>query len=341
MNGPSQFTGVAGHAGVIARLRAAVSAGRLGSAYLLVGEAGIGKRTLATIWARLLQCDAPTGEPAALEPCGICRSCRQHQAGSHPDWCVLEPEEDASVVSIDQVRRLHESIPFSPLTSARRVVLIPEATRLNLAASNALLKILEEPPPHTVFLLATSQRDRLLPTILSRCQVVRCAAPAPDVVVAHLSGTLGVPAAEARRAFALAHGRIGPAIEAAGADHAVTWSFDEVGAPDTISAPARLMDIAERVGKDQEALRALLAWLTLWLRDVLARQAGYDPARLLHAHRRAEVDWWAQRLTVEDVLTAAAAIHAVWIAVHRNLNPQLAAEVVLLQLSLRADGSSR
>lgn len=340
MTAPSRFHDLVGHAGVIARMRAAASAGRLGSAYLLVGEPGIGKRTLATLWARLLQCEAPAGEPAALEPCGTCRSCRQHVAGSHPDWCVLEPE-DASVVTIDQVRRLQESIPYRPLTSTRRVVLIPEAARLNLEASNALLKILEEPPPHTLFLLVTSQRDRLLPTILSRCQAVRCTPPAPEAVVAHLTDTLGVPAAEARRTFAVAQGRIGPAVEAATTGGSTVFSFDEVGAPDTISAPTRLLDIAERVGKDQEALRALLAWLTLWLRDVLALQAGHDPARLLHAHRRADVEWWAQRLTVDDVLAAAAGIHALWIAVHRNLNPQLAAEVVLLHLSLRADGSSR
>lgn len=340
MNALSHFKNIVGHAGVIARMRAAASTGRLGSAYLFVGEAGIGKRTLATLWARLLQCASPAGEPDALEPCGTCRSCRQHAAGSHPDWSVLEPE-DASVVTIAQVRGLQESLPYPPLTSARRVVLIPEAARLNLEASNALLKILEEPPPHTLFLLASAQRDRLLPTILSRCQAIRCTPPTPEAVVAHLTQTLGVPAGDARRVFALAQGKIGPTVEAASADGSTASSFDDVGAPDTITTPARLLDIAERVGKDQEALRALLAWLTLWLRDVLARQAGHDPARLLHAHRRADVEWWAQRLTVDDVLAAAAGIHALWIAVHRNLNPQLAAEVVLLHLSLRADGSSR
>lgn len=333
MTAPERFDAMVGHAAVIARLRAAGAAGRIGSAYLLFGEPGIGKRALAVIWARLLQCESPIGDPASREPCGTCRSCRQHAAGSHPDWFVLEPE-DTSVVSIDQVRRLQESLPYRPLTSEKRIVLIPDADRLNVGASNALLKLLEEPPSHAVFILVTTQRDRLLPTILSRCQAVRCTPPSPDAVIAHLTGALGVPAGDARRLFALAQGRIGPAVEAASGGVA-SQSFDDVGAPDTIGAPTRLLDVAERVGKDQEALKALLSWLTLWLRDVLAWHAARDASRLLHAHRSAEVQWWAQRMSVDDVLDAAAGVHALWIAVHRNLNPQLAAEVVLLHLSLR------
>jgi DNA polymerase-3 subunit delta' len=249
---------------------------------------------------------------------------------------VLEPE-DASVVTIDQVRRLQEALPYRPLTSSRRVVLIPEATRLNLEASNALLKILEEPPPHALFVLATAQRDRVLPTILSRCQVVRCASPSPEAAVAHLAA-LGVPPADARRFFAMAQGRIGPAIDIATNGGVAIVSFDDVGEPDTAGAPQRLLEVAERVGKDQDALRALLSWLTLWLRDVLAWQASRDPERLLHHHRQADVEWWARRLDTADVLDAAAGVHALWLAVNRNLNPQLAAEVALLHLSLRLAG---
>lgn len=339
MTVPSRFDAMVGHTAVIARLRAAEAAGRVGAAYLLFGEPGIGKRALAEIWARLLQCEHPTGAGSSREPCGACRSCRQHAAGSHPDWFVLEPEE-SSVVSINQVRGLQESIHYRPLTSAKRIVLIPDANRLNIEASNALLKLLEEPPTHAVFILVTAQRDRLLPTILSRCQAVRCTPPSPEAVIGHLTGVVGVDGAEARRLFALAQGRIGPAIEAANGG-AAPLAFDELGSPDTISAPPRLLDVAERVGKDQDALRSLLSWLTLWLRDVLAWQAQRDASRLLHAHRAADVQWWAQRMSVDDVLAAAAGVHALWIAVHRNLNPQLAAEVVLLNLSLRIASRQR
>lgn len=337
MTGPSRFNDIVGHAAVISRLHAATTRGRLGSAYVLFGEPGIGKSTLATLWARLLLCSNPAGEATAVEPCGACPSCRQHAAGTHPDWFVLEPEE-SSVITIDQVRRLQETLPYRPLTSSRRIVLVPEAARLNLEASNALLKILEEPPPHALFVLVTAQRDRLLPTILSRCQAVRCTSPSPAEIIAHLTDALGVPPADARRFFAAAQGRIGSAIDIARTDGSAVHAFDDVGAPETVAAPPRLLDVAERVGKDQDALRALLAWLTLWLRDVLAWQTTRDPARLLHPHRLTDVQWWAERLTADDVLDAAAGVHAVWLAGNRNLNPQLAAEVTLLHLSLRLVG---
>lgn len=334
MTAPSRFRDVVGHGPVIARLRGALAGHRLGSAYLIIGEPDIGKRTLAMIWTRLIQCEAPTGSPGEIEPCGACRSCRQHDASGHPDFFALEPE-DASVVTVDQVRRLQTQLPYRPLTSARRVVLIPEAARLNVESSNALLKVLEEPPAHALFILVTSQRDRLLPTILSRCQIVRCAPPAPEAVLGHLTGVLGVPAEQARRMLALAQGRVGPAIRAVANDAESTAAFDDVGEPSVIAVPSRVLDIAERVGKDQEALRALLAWLTLWLRDVLAWQATGDPGRLLHAHRREDVAWWAQRLSVDDVLETAAGLHALWLALTRNINPQLTAEVALLNVSLR------
>jgi DNA polymerase-3 subunit delta' len=340
VSAPTRFHDVVGHAPIIARLRAALAGRRLGSAYLFVGEPEIGKGALALIWARLIQCEAPVGSAQELEPCGACRSCRQHDAAGHPDLFVLEPDE-ASVITIDQVRRLQAELPYRPLTSARRIVFIPEAARLNAESANGLLKILEEPPGHAMFLLATSQRDRLLPTILSRCQMIRCAPPPPEAILGHLTGRLGLAPAEARRVLALSQGRVGPAIVAAANRGPDALGFDDLGAPEVIAAPDRVMDIAERVGKDQEALRALLAWFTLWLRDVLAWQATGDPARLLHAHRQEDVAWWARRLSVDDVLEAAAGLHALWLAAARNLNPQLAAEVALLNVSLRVGPPGR
>jgi DNA polymerase-3 subunit delta' len=338
MSAPARFADLVGHGPVIARLRSAVAGNRLGSAYLFAGEPDIGKRTLAAIWARLIQCGSPVGGPTDLEPCGACRSCRQHDAAGHPDLFVLEPE-DASVVTIDQVRRLQAELPYRPLTSARRIVLVPEAARLNVEASNGLLKILEEPPGHAIFLLATAQRDRLLPTILSRCQMIRCAPPPPEAVLAYLTGALGATPDDARRILASAQGRVGPAVRAVAHDADEAVAFDDLGDPAVIAAPPRVLDVAERVGKDQEALRALLAWLTLWLRDVLAWQAAGEAARLLNAHRRDDVAWWAAHLSMDDVLEAASGLHALWLATARNLNPQLAAEVALLNLSLRVGPS--
>lgn len=331
------LSAVVGHRDVIARLRASRARGRLAAAYLLHGEDGIGKRTVAEAWTRLLQCHTPVGDPAGAEACGTCVSCRHHAAGTHPDVFRLVPREEAATVAIDQIRELQAALPYQPLIASPRVVLIPDATLLRPDGANALLKTLEEPPSHTLFIVMAPQRERLLPTIVSRCQAVRCSPPSQEAVIEHLTARLGLPADRARALFIQAQGRIGPAIQAASAPGEDAPPHEDVGAPSTIADPVRLLDLAQGIGKDQEALRSLLAWLTLWLRDVLAWQLTRDPDRVLHPNRRADLAWWADRLSTDDVLDLASGLHAVWTSVHRNLNPQLVAEAALLHIAQRVN----
>lgn len=328
------FAGVVGHRDVIARLRAALARDRLAGSYLLAGEDGIGKRTVAEAWMRAIQCRTPVGSPSEIDGCGACASCRHHRSGAHPDVVCLAPQ-DSTVVTVDQIREMQAALPYPPLEGARRVVLVPDALRLNPGASNALLKVLEEPPPHALFLLLAAQRERLLPTILSRCQVIRCAPPGHEAVMDHLIRVRGLSPEQARRLFIHAQGRIGPALTAIDAEPGDDSGFETIGAPATIGEIARVMDVAERVGKDQQALRALLAWVMLWLRDVLAWQATGESRHLLHPDRREDLAWWADRLSPEDLFDLGAGLQRVWASLHRNLNPQLVAEVVLLQLSIR------
>lgn len=325
---------IVGHQDVMARLRAAWTNERIAGAYLLAGDEGIGKQTVARWWIRLIQCGAPFGEAAEKTACGACLSCRYHAEGHHPDLVVLEPEE-STVITVDQVRDMRAGLSFPPVTAPRRAILIPDASRMNPAAANALLKVLEEPPARTVFLLLATHRERLLPTIVSRCQTVRCAAPGQATVLDHLVRARGLSAERARHAFIQAQGHIGAALAVLESPEMDVPGFESLGAPDTISEPTEVMEMAERVGKDPQVLRLLLAWLIWWLRDVLAWQTTADSARLLHPDRQTDIAWWAERLSVEDLLECARGVHNVWTSLHRNLNPQLAAEVVLLQLSIR------
>ncbi|MGE7991940.1 DNA polymerase III subunit delta' [Pseudomonas sp. NPDC089554] len=142
-------------------------------AYLLHGPQGTGKRALAErLMARLL-CQRPDG----LEACGQCKSCLLLKAGSHPDNFVLEPEEADKPIKVDQVRDLVAFVVQTAQLGGRKVVLIEPAEAMNINASNALLKSLEEPSGNTVLLLVSHQPSRLLPTIKSRCQQVACPQP--------------------------------------------------------------------------------------------------------------------------------------------------------------------
>ncbi|CAM4079367.1 DNA polymerase III subunit delta' [Pseudomonas reidholzensis] len=142
-------------------------------AYLLHGPQGIGKRAMAErLMARLL-CQQPQG----LDACGQCKSCLLLKAGSHPDNYVLEPEEADKPIKIDQVRDLVSFIVQTAQLGGRKVILIEPVEAMNINASNALLKSLEEPSGNTVLLLVSHQPSRLLPTIKSRCQQVTCPQP--------------------------------------------------------------------------------------------------------------------------------------------------------------------
>ena len=147
--------------------------GRLAHAYLLVGPSGVGKEALAFFLAKLLLCENPdlTGDMARA--CDSCAGCRKFEHQAHPDLEILRPQ--GAMIKVEQIRDLQRVLSFSPLEARCRVSLILEAQRINLSAANALLKTLEEPPSGNHLILTASSARTILPTIVSRCQVIRCA----------------------------------------------------------------------------------------------------------------------------------------------------------------------
>jgi DNA polymerase-3 subunit delta' len=152
-------------------------------AVLLAGPKGVGKLDLAHGWARTLLCERPT---AKSEACGQCEGCHWFDAGTHPDFMhltLLERENRegevklAAEISVDQAREAVEFVQLSTYRAGRRLVLVEPAEALNTASANALLKVLEEPPINTVFVLVSHQPRQLLPTILSRCHKLEIGLP--------------------------------------------------------------------------------------------------------------------------------------------------------------------
>lgn len=180
------------------------AAGRLHHALLLTGPPGIGKAAFVEAFAGWLLCEMPRGDVA----CGECRGCCQHAAGSHPDCIVLSPDHEqrpalaryagqrcqydskrknpSTVISVDQVRELNERLHASAHYGGHKLAALIPAEALNAAAANALLKLLEEPPDKTVFLLLSQRASRLPATVRSRCQMLRFGVPPRDAAIAAL-----------------------------------------------------------------------------------------------------------------------------------------------------------
>ena len=171
---------ITGHDRQIERFRRAAQNGRLASTFLFVGPAGIGKRTFAQQLAAALLCQSSTVE--SLDPCGICASCLQVAAGSHPDLHLVAKPPDKSMLPLelligDREHRMKAGLCYQmslkPRSGTRKIAIIDDADYLNAEGANCLLKLLEEPPPGSLIALITTHANRQLPTIRSRAQLVR------------------------------------------------------------------------------------------------------------------------------------------------------------------------
>jgi DNA polymerase-3 subunit delta' len=214
------WQGIRGHDEVVEKFRTALGLHRLASTFLFVGPPGIGKRTFALKLAQALLCVSAREEQ--LAPCGQCAACKQVLAGTHPDIDYVAKPEDKSSIPIELLigaddKRMREGLCFrissKPYSGKRKIAIIDDADYLFNEAANCLLKTLEEPPPRSVLILLSTSEQRQLPTIRSRCQVVRFQPlQTSDVAEILVEQELTSDHAAAQQAAALAEGSVSAAV---------------------------------------------------------------------------------------------------------------------------------
>ena len=177
------FSALKGQPLATALLRKTVATGRVGGGYLFVGPEGVGKSKAARLFAMALNCESTEDAP-----CGVCPACRKILAGEHPDVFSLGFQAGKTRILIEQIRELQEGLAYAPYEGKRRVVIIDPVDTLSPEAANAFLLTLEAPPSHTVLILVTSSLYVLLPTIRSRCQIVRFSILSKEALLAVASG---------------------------------------------------------------------------------------------------------------------------------------------------------
>ncbi|MDH3454062.1 MAG: DNA polymerase III subunit delta' [Desulfuromonadales bacterium] len=318
------FDQILGHERQKEILRRALANGRLAHAYLFSGPDGIGKRLMALALARAVVCLEQRG-------CGHCQACRKIDHQNHPDLHMLEP--DGNSIKIEQIRTFQRELNFKPLEAPRKICLIEQAEAMTVGAANALLKTLEEPRGDTLLILLSAQPNRLLETIRSRCQPLPFTRHPNSRIQAELEKQLGIESTESHVLAALSEGSFKKAF---GKDRELYLEQRRellktlTGLSSGSILP--ILDFAEQLAADKTILPDILEIFQAFYRDVLMTLQGRGDEELVNLDLKDKVRRVSGRETAATILAKLDALIEVRRQLDRNVNRQLAMEVLLLRL---------
>ena len=321
------FKDVLGQDRQIEIIKKAIENNRVPHAYLFLGEEGVGKKRTALTLAKALNCCA---EPT--DSCDECNSCRKIMNGNHPDVTVVEPEGNS--IKINQIRELQRSLKYKPYEGKKKVCIIANAEKMNLAAANSMLKILEEPPPDIVLILTTTSPYLLLSTINSRCQKLKFQPLTNDLISKIIKEKLGKDEETSLKIASLAGGNLNRAYELS---EGTTIEYrnrliEKINAlsPNNIN---ETLEFAEEMSKEKEELIGALQLLKTWFRDILIFKENCPVDRLINADFLEEIKRLSERFTIMDLLRKLRITNDAELALLRNSNKRLTLEVMLGKLS--------
>jgi DNA polymerase-3 subunit delta' len=315
---------IIGQSPLIARMERLLASGRIVHAYLFIGPAGAGKKTMSSLFAQALLCTNNEERP-----CRSCSTCRQFASGNHPDvFWVRRPEGKTGIV-VDQIRELQAAIKVKTYQAGKRICFIEKAHLLTQQAQNAFLKTLEEPPANTLFFLLAENTNTLLPTILSRCQNFRIGSLSSEGITELLNKRLSMDNQQTGVIAALSQGNPGKALTLA-EDETFRSAREILIKGMSQAGSVKMLDIYGTFADNRDRVEELFNILQLWIRDLLILKETGEWELIINLDQTALLDKQVSYFTSSALRDMIENIEQSRTMLKRNSNFQITIENMLL-----------
>lgn len=323
------FEEILGNEMVKDHFKKAIANHKISHAYILTGEAGMGRKSIANAFAMTLLC-----EKGGSEPCMSCHSCKQVMSGNHPDLIYVTHEKPGSI-GVDDVReQINDTIMIRPYSSYYKIYIVDEAEKMTVQAQNALLKTIEEPPSYAVIILITTNQEAFLPTILSRCVQMKLKPLKDFTIKSYLTQNLHISEKDADICAAFARGNLGKAIHLASSDEfkelfqKVMVLVKNVGTMDI----SMLLDCIREMKEQNFDIGEVLDLMQFWYRDVLMFKVTKDMNLLIFKNEYKMINETGEKVDYAGLEAILAAIDTARTRLNANVNMELAMELLLLTM---------
>lgn len=326
----ANFKDIIGQESIKKHLQTAIKTGNLSHAYIINGEYGSGRQTIASALAKTIQCQSKTDDTDA---CGVCTSCKQAESHNHPDIKYIT--HDKTSISVNDIReQLNNDISIKPYSSEYKIYIIPDANKMTEQAQNALLKTIEEPPVYAIIILLTENCDSLLPTIRSRCVTLTMNPVEKDKICTYLENKFQLEPEQAQIAANYCQGNIGKAIRFASSSDFIEMKNQVLKLLKNLDSMdiASIIDTIKEFSTHKNNINDYLDLMLLWYRDVLMFKVTKDANLLLYSDEYSAISEQATKRDYENIENIIAAIDKAKVRLKANVNFDVTIELMILAM---------
>lgn len=326
----ANFKDIIGQESIKKHLQTAIKTGNLSHAYIINGEYGSGRQTIASALAKTIQCQSKTDDTDA---CGVCTSCKQAESHNHPDIKYIT--HDKTSISVNDIReQLNNDISIKPYSSEYKIYIIPDANKMTEQAQNALLKTIEEPPVYAIIILLTENCDSLLPTIRSRCVTLTMNPVEKDKICTYLENKFQLEPEQAQIAANYCQGNIGKAIRFASSSDFIEMKNQVLKLLKNLDSMdiASIIDTIKEFSTHKNDINDYLDLMLLWYRDVLMFKVTKDANLLLYSDEYSAISEQATKRDYENIENIIAAIDKAKVRLKANVNFDVTIELMILSM---------